>query len=77
MAGGHVEGMCMARGVCMGGVHVGGHVCMVGGGDMHGRGAYKVGGMHDMHPPGKILQLHHMVNEQAVRILLECILVMC
>ena len=53
MAGGHVEGMCMATGVCMGGVHVGGHVCMVGGGDMHGRGAYKVGACMTCIPPGR------------------------
>ena len=34
------------------------------------------GGMHDMHTPlGKLLWLRHMVNERAVCIQLECILV--
>ena len=63
-------------------------VCMAGGhvwwGCVHGRGAYMVGacvegggmhvGGHAWHtPPQQILR--DMVNERAVRILLECILV--
>ena len=57
-----------------GGMHSGGcawlGVCMVRG-DMHGSG-----GMHGMHVPQQILQIWHTVNEWAVRILLECILVL-
>ena len=43
-------------------------------GGMHGWGK----GVHDMHAcmlPRQILRLQHTVNEQVVRILLECILV--
>ena len=72
MAGGNVwQGACMAGGVWVaGGVH---------GGGMHGQGAWQGGtcmvGMTCM-PPGQIPRLWHMVNERAVRILLECILVL-
>ena len=44
---------------------------MCGRGDMHVRGACMT-----CTPPGHILWLRHTVNERAVRILLECILVM-
>ena len=60
----------MAGGACMAGGHVGGE---------HGRGCAWQGGVHGngayMPPPGQILRLWHMVNERAVCILLECILV--
>ena len=84
--GGHAwQGACMAEGVAEGvygrgcmrgrGCVAGGHVwqervCMAGG--MCCRGACMAGGMHGMHAP-QILR--DMVNERAVRILLECILV--
>ena len=52
-------------------------VCVAGG--MHGGGACMVGGVHAMHnpptPPPQALQLQYTVNERAVCILLECILV--
>ena len=67
MAGGGVRG----RGACMAG-----RVCVVGG--MHGRGVCVArgawqGGMHATCTPWHILR--DSVNERAVRILLECILV--
>ena len=58
--------------------------CPQGGGGMHGRGACMAGGcawqegMHAMHaspPPADNTRYSDTVNEQAVRILLECILV--
>ena len=71
MAGGHawwVAGGVHGRGAC-----VAGGACVVGG--MHGGSVHR--GVHDMHaPPGQILRLWHTVNERAVRILLECILVL-
>ena len=43
---------------------------------MAGEGACMAGGACvTCMPPGQILRLWHMVNERAVRILLECILV--
>ena len=59
MCGG--EAACVARGACV-----------VGG--VHGRG-HAWGACVTCPPPGQILWLWHMVNERAVRILLECILV--
>ena len=67
--GGHVcWGVCMA-GACMVGVHVaGGHAwqgaCVAGGHACH------------THPPADTMRYGDMVNEQAVCILLECILVL-
>ena len=55
--------MC-GRGVCMTGGHAWQGACMAGGG--HACHAF---------PPLQILRLRHTVNERAVRILLECILV--
>ena len=82
----HGQGVCMARGLhawpggtCVawgawpGGVH-GWGACVTG--DMHGGGRGVWWGHHVRHaPPWQLLQLQHMVNERAVRILLECILV--
>ena len=73
----HGRGVC-GRGVCMaGGMHCGKGVyvcgrgaCMAGGG-MHGRGC-----MHATPPPPPdTMRYGDTVNERAVRILLECILV--
>ena len=65
----------MAGGVCGGGTCMsGGHACQ-GGMRVRG-GAWQgacVGGMHDTHAPWQILR--DTVNNQAVRMLLECILV--
>ena len=45
-------------------------------GGMHGKGAAWQGGMHGMHaPPADTTRYGDTVNERAVRILLECILV--
>ena len=79
---------CMAEGVCMVGcAWQGGHVwqgglwpggllqggCVARG--MHGRGrAWQGVGMHGTHVPSRQI-LRDTVNERAVRILLECILV--
>ena len=82
IAGGHAwQGGMHGRGACMaGGVHgrgcrAVGHawqgVCMAGG---CGRVAYIAGGC-GVHAPQQILQ--DTVNEQAVCIILECILVFC
>ena len=57
----------MAGGMHWGGVH-GRGVCVA-------EGHVWQGGMRAMHPPWQILRLRYMVNERAVRILLECILV--
>ena len=77
MAGGHVcWGSCMTGGVrgrghAWWGEHAWQGTCVVGG--MCGRGhAWQVG-MHGTHAPQEILR--DTVNERAVRILLECILV--
>ena len=54
----------------------GGGACMVGG--THGRSCMRGGGGEDMHGRGYVWQwgrAWHTVNERAVRILLECILV--
>ena len=78
MAGGHAwqMGMCGRghawQGVCMaGGVHVGGHVwqgaCIAG--------VCMVGGACHALPPANTTRYSDTVNERAVRILLECILV--
>ena len=56
-----VGGMC-GRGACMAG-------------GVHGRGACVVAGVCAMRAPRQILRLRHTVNERAVRILLECIVV--
>ena len=78
--GGGGEGACIVEGMRgMGGVHGGGGgmcgrgACMAGGGAVHGRGCVWQGGMCGMHTPHQILR--DTVNEQAVCILLECILV--
>ena len=78
VAGGHVW-----QGVCMAGGHVWWGACVEG--DVHGRGACVVGGMHGrsgMHgggvvqcPPADTTRYGDTVNERAVRILLECIIV--
>ena len=73
---GHVwQGACMAGG---GGVHGRGAcmmgACIAGGGGMHGRGcAWQVGCAWQDCAAWQILR--DVVNERAVRILLECILV--
>ena len=71
-------GMCGVGGVCVvGGMHgrggmCGGHawqgVCVAG-------GAWQGGYACHTHTPWQILRPRHTVNERAVRILLECILV--
>ena len=58
----HGRGACMARG----------HVWQ---GGVHGGGGHAWQGVHATHVPPQILRLRHTVNERAVRILLECILV--
>ena len=63
MVGRHVwQGVCMAGDMC-------GREGMHGGRGMHGRGC----AWHALPPPPQILR--DTVNERAVRILLECILV--
>ena len=90
VAGGHAwqeghawSGACIAGGgVCAGGGGVHSRrACMAGEGGVHGRGHADGGGgcawqgvMHATHAPRQILR--DTVNEQAVRILLECILVL-
>ena len=65
MAGGVCGGgACMARGLHGGGLHGRGHVW---------QGACVAGGKAHVPPPRQILR--DTVNERAVRILLECILV--
>ena len=79
------RGTCMVGGACMAGGHAwlggmhGRGTCMVGGG-MHGKEACMAGGMHGR---GCVWQgvcvaggVRGIVNERAVRILLECILVL-
>ena len=65
------------RGACIAGGHVWQGACMAGGhawqGGMHGRGACMAGGVHGGGCAWQILR--DTVNERAVRILLECILV--
>ena len=62
------QGVCMTGGMC------GRWVC--GRGGMLGRGACMAGGVHGMHaPPADTITYGDMVNERAVHILLECILV--
>ena len=71
VVGGHV--WCDRWGACMAG---GRRACMAGG--MHGRGHVWQGGMHGMQiplPPADTTRYSDTVNEQEVRILLECILV--
>ena len=62
----------MAGGMCVRGAHLAGSVwwgaCVAGG--MHGAGGHAC----HTHAP-QALQLRYTVNERAVRILLECILV--
>ena len=70
-------------GACMVGGMRGGGACMVGGacvtGGVHGKGTCIVGGIcatyAPLPPPPQALRLRYTVNERAVRILLECILV--
>ena len=65
----------------VGGMHGGGHTCMAGG--VHGGGVYMAGGacvargVHggSMCGRGGACMAANTVNERAVRILLECILV--
>ena len=65
----------MAGGVCGRGVMHGRGASMAGGWGMCGGHAWQEG-MRDKHTPSEqILRLWHTVNERAVRILLECILV--
>ena len=64
------------EGVCGGGGMHGRGVCMAEG--VHGRGHVRQGGVHGrtcMLPSTPWLKLRNTLNEQAVRILLECILV--
>ena len=73
MVGGHVwPGACMVGGVCGRGACVaGGHAWPGGQGD-----AWRGVCMTHMPPaPGQTLRLRHTVNERALRIILECILV--
>ena len=63
----HGRGVCMAEGMC------GRGACMAGG--MCGRGHAWCRGACMPHMPPQALQLRYTVNERAVRILLECILV--
>ena len=83
-------GVCVAGGVCMAGGHVwpGGGACVAGGGAYMPRGGscmvrgacvagecmHAQGCMPCMPPPAQYYEIRS-VNEQAVRILLECILV--
>ena len=75
----HGQGVCMARGACMVGhtwqgacvVVVGGACMVVVGVCVAGEGACMT-----CTPPRQILRLWHTVNEWAVCILLECILVL-
>ena len=60
-------GVCGRGGVCVAGGHAWRGVCVAGG--MHGKGV----AWHARPPPIPILR--DVVNERAVRILLECILV--
>ena len=65
----------------MGGMHgrgLGAHMAWGVLGGVCGRGGMHGGMCNMQHPPpprGQILRLRHTVNERAVRILLECILV--
>ena len=78
VVGGHVcQGGMRGRGTCVaGGMHgVGGHAWQ---GEYAWQGAFMAGGMRGMHacrPPTDTTKYGDTVNEQAVRILLECILV--
>ena len=86
MAGGHVwqgGGVCVAggmhgRGTCMAGGMYDGGACMAGGHAWQGgecsRGVCMAWGQHGGWEGGG--HAWHMVNEWAVRILLECILVL-
>ena len=67
------QGVCVAGGTCMVGDMHGEHVWQ---GGMHGRGVCMTGGMHGTHAtcPSGYCEIR-LVNAQAVRILLECILV--
>ena len=67
----HGKGVCVVGGACVAGVMHGRGVCMVGG--VHGRGHEWQGGLSGTFTPWHILQ--DTVNEWAVCILLECILV--
>ena len=72
------RGVCMVGGACMVGVcMLGGHawwgVCMAGG--MHGGGVHCRGACVACMPPPPRTDTTATVNDRAVRILLECILV--
>ena len=80
------QGVCVAGGVCMAGRHTWLGVCMAGGcvwwwggAGMHGRGPWGACMAGHMHGRGRAFMpqqiLGDMVNERAVRILLECTLV--
>ena len=68
VVGGHAwQGACMAGGGAWGACMEGGHVW---------QGACMAGGVHGKHaPPTDTTRYGDMVNERAVRILLECIFV--
>ena len=74
-------GACMAGGMWQGSMHGRGGEACVAGGDMHGKGGgrawqWGVCGRGAAWQGGHAWQiLRDMVNERAVRILLECILV--
>ena len=86
------QGMCVAGCVCGRGVCVVGGACMAGGAcvvgtcmagvclprGVHGRGCAWWGGGHAWHAcsPADTTRYGDVVNERAVRILLECILVL-
>ena len=82
VVGGHawLEGACVVGGACLVG---GGHAWLDWGawleGGMHGWGACVVGGVHGWRGHAWLRGMHRIqldtVNEQAVLILLECILV--
>ena len=76
MAGGHAWLWgCAWLGACVAGGHAWLGACMAGG--IHGRevGHAWWGACMTCMPPRQTLRLRHTVNERAVRILLECILV--
>ena len=68
----HREGACVGRG----GMHGWGGVCMAGGMCGRGRGRAWQGGVHATHAPSPGHCEIRSVNARAVRILLECILVL-
>ena len=86
LGGMHGRGVRVWGGACMAGegVHGRGYVCLgacMAGGSMHDREVCMAGGMrggghvYDARPPARYYEIRS-VNERAVRILLECILVL-